>query len=416
VPLVKWLSNAVEMVFETFDEKKVLQDAIEQIRDRGPFDPGESTAVIVDGLEALIGLIRKKPEAYNAVVVYRKTFETALWEIDLIGNYKELHDNLHKVQLNWPPTSMVFLLLPQWDTSKQILLNYSAMLNEVSTDLRNIYEKGYVDGDELTWIDELKKYQADLEQALTSRDALPSNGEVDPVASQAKGDETIKDCFSFVRDLLSIRLPQLNNRLKSAINALHLTDLRKAMESVCMQITTLSPQNTAEQIKQYKLGVVELAKLEANLKELIKQHDAWQNADSLLRTMGLTLKKASPEGEGRSSVQEQERLFALNMIKSMIDTAVIPLLTGKNTLWATRLISSAQQFNLEVKRRETVKAEQAFDVFREQAWHLFFEIDTEMKKQCEELRSIGVTLRKINEQFRFDEDWIFVAAIDGGDQ
>src|SRR4029450_2214102 len=113
-----------------------------------------------------------------AVIVYRKTFETALWEIDLIGSYKELHDNLHKVQLNWPPTSMVSLLLPQWDTSKQILLNYSAMLNEVSTDLRNIYEKGYVDGDELTWIDELNKYQTGLEQALTSRDALPANGAV----------------------------------------------------------------------------------------------------------------------------------------------------------------------------------------------------------------------------------------------
>ena len=81
-----------------------------------------------------------------------------------------------------------------------------------------------------------------------------------------------------------------------------------------------------------------------------------------------------------------------------------PLLAGKTTYWSKRLLTSAQRFNAEVERSETDKAVQAFDVYRQLAWHFFFEIDSDMKARCEELRVIGTKLRKINEQLRFNDD------------
>jgi len=81
-----------------------------------------------------------------------------------------------------------------------------------------------------------------------------------------------------------------------------------------------------------------------------------------------------------------------------------PLISDKSTFWSKRLLDSANRFGAEVERSNTDMAEQAFNRYRQQAWHFFFEIDSEMKERCDELRRIGQTLRQVNDQLKFNDE------------
>jgi|GEM_PF-3256492 len=393
VPLKLWIKNAIEVVFSGLDEEKIFQEAIKETET--PADPDDIIGVISEGLEALRDLIKDHP----AVIIYRNTFETAVWEFDVIASYKFLHDALHKVQLDWPETSVVKFYLTQGELMKQTLLNKSTTLNTTCAELRKTYNTGYVDRTEGSWIAELEGYQVNLEKVL--------NGEIEGITDREPTpeeiEEAIKNAFSVIEELLTTKLNNLNVRLKDAIKTLHLGDLIKAMNKVCEQIKKLSPDNTFEQIQQYKAGVDELSKLEVSLKELIQQHDAWQNADTLLRALGKPLKKIS-QSDNRNKVQENLRLANLVIIKNALDESVGPLLADKVSQSAERLKKAAKKFNDEIERSETDKAEHTFEGYRQQAWHYFFEIDTEMKNRCDELRVIGRKLRKVNDQLKFNEE------------
>jgi hypothetical protein len=382
VPFEMWLEKGALDVFAGSPKVTRFETALAELR-AGPFQPSD-TDVIVEGIDALVELLKTNSVAYSAVIYYRKSFQTALWEIDVIACYKLMHDGLHTVQLTWPETSVVTALLAN-PVTQDTLINYSAsLLNTIKT-LRAAYNDGYVDGAEKTWIDEIDKDQVKL-QAVVSTDQQ----------------EAIKDAFDIIRSLLTRQLSLLNTRLKAAINKLHLDILVKAMSDVCDALTSLSPPNISQQIQQYKSGIDELTKLEARLRDLITQHDDWQGTDTLLRTLGETLKTSS--GQTRNAQQESERLANLRFIKLIIETKVAPLLKGKSTFWSGRLLDSAQRFSVEVDRSNTDRAEQMFDTYRQQAWHFFFEIDSEMKERCEELRRIGETLRKVNDQLKFNDE------------
>jgi Effector-associated domain 5 len=382
IPFEKWLEKGVDDVFAGSPKVTRFKAALDELR-AGPFQPSD-TDVIVEGIDALVELIKTNNVAYSAVIFYRKTFETALWDIDVIASYKIMHDGLHKLQLNWPETPVLTVLLASPNT-QLTLVNYSASLHETIGELRTSYDNGYVDGAEKTWIDEIDKDQVQLQNVL-----------------EADQPEGIKDAFNTVRGLLTRQLSLLNTRLKAAINKLHLDLLIKAMSDVCDALTNIAPANTSEQIQQYKSGIDELTKLESRLRDLITQHDDWQGTDTLLRTLGDTLKIG--DGQTRNAMQESERLANLRFIKTIIETKVGPLLSGKSTFWSKRLLDSAQRFGVEVERSNTDMAEQAFDMYRQQAWHFFFEIDSEMKERCEELRRIGQRLRKVNDQLKFNDE------------
>jgi hypothetical protein len=421
VPLRIWLENAIRVIFSGLPEEQIFKEALTAMET--PAAPGETTVAIVEGFEAWIELIKGDPVARKSVVIYRDRFETAQREIDIIANYKFLHDGLHKVQLTWLEPAGVKAFLDQGEVMNPSLLNYSASLNNTCRELRRTYENGFVDEGEKGWIEELEGYQDNLENVLNGNIPDTSPPTLDP-------NDVIINAFVVVKELLASKLSQLNLRLKDAISTLHLLDLIKAMNTVCERVTKLSPDpgKTVDQLIQYKTGMDHLSKLEQLLKKLVQEHDSWQSNDNYLRTLGDMLKKGiqqsatareqavasngnsantqlESKGEVWSSVQEIERLGTMKTIRFVIHEKVTPLLTDKTTFWSKRLLTAARKFNDEVDKGETTKAEQTFDAFRQQAWHFFFEIDTEMKNRCEELKVIGEELRRINNQLGFNEEW-----------
>jgi hypothetical protein len=422
VPLEIWLTNAKEQFGER-QEAVVFEDALKDMA-KGPAEA--DTEVIVEGIEALWELIRKDPVAYRAVVFYREVFQKAVWEIDVIGDYKVMHDALHNIQLNWPDETVVQMFLSLKPQMLSTLINHSASLNDtVALLIRTCFE-GHVDGAEAQWIDELNLNQKKLDRSIESerkkRDA-PNPEPNQPSASNEFSDlPDIEEAFEIVKSQLTSQLSFLNDRLKAAIHKMHLKDLIEAMNTVCTVFRRFSPQQPPKQLERYEAGIKELTLLHDELIKLMVDHDKWQGADSLLRTLGETLRKsadlhsqavqraAEEELENKLTAgslqlavehaEEKKRLANVGFVILAIETKVEPLRTGRTTYWSDKLASTFTRLRDEISKNNADKAEEEFDNYRHAAWQCFFELDGEMKKQCDELRTIAQSLHKVNDELK----------------
>ena len=384
IPLKLWLQKGLEEIFSGTPQAPLFEVAIQDV-DKGPY-AADQTDAIVDGLEALGDLVQTDQNAFRAVIYYQETFKNSLTEMEVIAQYKSLHDDLHQVQLIWPHSTSVDGALTRQEFDP--LFNHANVLKANVESLQKTYDRGNVDPAENSWIEELRKYASQLEDALFDENV-----------------DKIKLAFAAVAGLLMRELSRLNARLKVAINDLQLKTLIKALSDVCDSIDQLSPDNTPAQIQQYKTGIAEFRNMDDSLGQLIEQHDKWQSIHDVLHTFRDALKK-TVSGDDATTKQGQERaLGVLLAIKITIQTMVNPLLDGKTTQAARRLQAAAQKLNVEIDRREVENADRAFDTYTQLAWHRFFEIDDELKKASESLRVIGDNLRKVNDQLKLSDEW-----------
>lgn len=384
IPLKLWLQKGLEELFSGTAQASYFETAIQDV-DKGPFAAGQTDA-IVDGLEALSDLIQTDQNAFRAVVYYQETFKNALREMEVIAQYKSLHDDLHQVQLIWPHSISVDGSVNRQEFDS--LFNNANALKARVESLKRTYEEGNVDRTENTWIEELSGDQVQIETVLFAEDP-----------------DKIKVAFAAVAGLLMRELSRLNVRLKIAINSLQLKALIKAMNDVCSSLTTLSPDQTSAQIEQYKAGIAEFGNMDDSLSQLIDEHDKWQGIHDTLHTFRDALKRTLTGDEAKTNKGQEQALRVLLAIKITIESMVTPLLEGKTTQAAKRLQTAAQKLDSEIDRSEVGKADQAFDTYTQLAWHRFFEIDDEMKKASERLRLIGDNLRKVNDQLKLSDDW-----------
>lgn len=375
VPLKDWLKNAQEQ-FEPRLQAKVFAQILQSLSP--PSEEPPNLGVIVEAFEALSVLIRRSTPANDAFVIYGNAFQSALDDIDVIADYKLLHEELHALQLAWPdditPTVEKLSGNPraQMDVRKD-----SASLSSTVARLRAISTKGNVDREESKWIDNFDQLQKELDLAIN-------------VVAKVQ----IETSFDSIRSQLTVQLSALNTRLKRAIDTLHLKDLIGAMTKLCDALKGLAGGRFSTQIKQYEDGIGELDVLDNQLAQLIIQHNDWQGAATRLQTLGDLLATVSEQEDKRSAAAL--RLSTLRLIVDTIQKKIEPLHKAFATQWAGAMINSAQELRNTIDAQNTDMAESWFYTYREYAWHFFFDLDTEMKNRSEELRKIGDELRKVN--------------------
>ena len=132
-------------------------------------EPRSDTTAIVDGLKALSVLIKKTAPANEAFVIYGNAFHMARDDIDVIADYKLLHEELHQMELAWPPDIGPTVNSLSGNPNSQMLVRrHSANLRRAVAQLRAIFTKGNVDRDESKWIDNFDQLQQELEQAISA--------------------------------------------------------------------------------------------------------------------------------------------------------------------------------------------------------------------------------------------------------
>lgn len=138
----------------------------------------------------------------------------------------------------------------------------------------------------------------------------------------------------------------------------------------------------SEQVQQLETGVTALTTLSQGLSSLLSKHDRWQAVDLELRRIeaGIT-----------------QDLMELEISWPSLLPMLEPLVQDGAPEWINTFNNDCAQLDAALKTQNPVKSRLYFQRIRRQAGNRFYQIDSDLKNLCDELRAIGAPFAAILE-------------------
>jgi hypothetical protein len=330
-----------------------------------------------EGLSALTTLIQVSPRVQEAALRFRADFQVACEQIDLLGDYKDIHDQLHSLQFH------CYNCIVQetrrstdddlaWDT----LVDYELTFQDIVGRLQDIsvqaapavalaapagMPRAALPSSETAWVDDLAQAHRELHGAIENADA-----------------RQLKRAIRLINRVLTIQPSQINARLNTTARTLRLPALVQALGSI-RDLLAL-PQLDAEKVRQFETGVTSLSVLNAALAALVDSHDKWQAIDLELRRIETTLDQDPAELE-----------LSWPDLKEMVE----PLCADASLPWAAALLADGARLEAVLAAGDAGKIKQSFRRYRRQAGDRFYRVDVDLKRTCDDLRTIVAPLASV---------------------
>jgi hypothetical protein len=329
-----------------------------------------------EGLVALGTLMQTAPAVQEAAVRFSADFQVACEQIELLGDYKDIHDQLHSLQFH------CYNCIVQetkrstdddlaWDT----LVDYELTFQDIVNHLRDLSDQSAEPGlaagglalatqplvaratlppQEIAWIQDLVQAHTDLQNAIENADL-----------------RSLKRALRLMSRVLTIQPSQVNTRLNTTARALRLPALVQALGTIrdLLALPHLDP----EQVHQFEVGVAALADLNTNLSALVGSHDRWQAVDLELRRIETAL---------------DQDLSELELSWPDLKVMAEPLYADNSAPWAVALVGDAGKLEAALPAADPNKIKQAFRRYRRQVGERFYRVDVELKRTCDDLRQI----------------------------
>lgn len=324
---------------------------------------GEAAASVRTGLRALAELLRE-PEVSLRLQAFRVVFEGADRRIHIVGDYKDLHDRLHLLQLQcYSPILSARRDFPQGVTSNQIDRD-SRKLKSLIRQLRAIVQRPALDETDFPWIEE---------QLEIARLALDE-------AVKKSSSRELETAIGHLAEVMQIQPTIINGLLLGAVRELDLPTLHSKLQEVSTNLQALGADNN--QIAWFNRGVNELNVLDSELRAKMSNHKAWQKVDNTLRVVEAALNK-----------QIEELDASWGVLQKQLDVVC----KGVTDYWAAELEEARQLLDDAIKTRRSSAIFVDFTELQTLAGDRFFNVDKEMKALCEKLRPIGSELDAVLE-------------------
>jgi hypothetical protein len=208
----------------------------------------------------------------------------------------------------------------------------------------------------------------DLEAALSELQAAVAEGNQKRLRRAASGLSRILNSYP----------AQINARLLEAARGLRLPGLVKAMADIKSHLTSLNVE--PGQLQQFVAGVEALTALNAQLRELLYEHDHWQTTDSEMRLLSI-----NSEDFNDDLVDSWPRLKVLTEV-----------LYSKNTeSWAQRFKGDSERLEESLKGQNSSLIKECFRRYRRSAGIRFFKVDVKLKELCSSLQDAAEPLDRV---------------------
>lgn len=323
--------------------------------------PG-STQSIGAGMQMLGDLIEAGSDVREAVIAFRADFQAAVAQIDILADYKDVHDQLHSLQFHcYNPIITDMRRLPDDDLTWETMANYDVTLQGIVEDLRRVIGRGKLAASELVWVADVSNAEAELAAAIEAFDV-----------------KRLKQAGRLLNRVLTSQPTLINARLNAAARALRLASLVQGMAAVRSWLGGAGYD--VARINQFELGVAALATLSTSLTELVNEHDRWQIIDLDLRRIEQFIDQDMTE---------------LELSWPDIKERVAPLYLESSEAWGAALKGDAEKVTVALDTGDQARARQFFRRFRRQAGERFFRVDIDLKRMCDELRKVGDPLASV---------------------
>lgn len=318
--------------------------------------------VVGAGLDALRDFIDRSPEVRAAVVEFRSDLEQAGQQVELLGDYKELHDILHDLQfICYNEIVKEMGRFPADEMAAENLSQYIFNLETRLAGLDSVLNRGLVARSEARWVRDVGLAHTTLAAAVANLDA----------------DGLGKGAWQLNR-VLAVQPALVNTRLNEAAHNLRLPGLVKLLERVCQ---VMAQQNSDPQkMAVFAAGVAALQDLAGRLDRLVTAHDNWQALDVELR---------------RIETQIGQNLGELQASWPYLKEDAAPLYQEQAEAWAAELSKDAANLDQQLAGNNPASQRAAFRSFRRRVGVRFYIVDRSLKDLCEELRKVSGPLAEV---------------------
>jgi hypothetical protein len=335
--------------------RKIIQDELQSL----PY--GYNSQSVRNSLYALTELMAA-PEVRAAVVAFRTDFQAVCEQIDVVGNYKDLHDLLHTLEFQcYSGIVQEARRFPDDETALDILMDYELTLQQIVSDVREVAVRGTLATNETLWIKDLERTPEELRAAIENLET-----------------RQLKRAVWLINRVLAIQPSRINTSLNTAARALRLPALVKAM--TCVRDNLTHGELDPEKASQFKDGVEALANLERSLTILVHTHNDWQELDLELRRIEANLEQDIVE-------LEMSWLDLKAMAESLCDSSIDE--------WALSFKKDSENLDSAIAAQNPAKVKRYFRSYRRRAGERFYRVDVELKRLCGNLRIVGEPLTSV---------------------
>jgi hypothetical protein len=311
------------------------------------------------------------PGVQEEAVRFSTDFQVACEQIELLGDYKDIHDQLHSLQFHCyncivQETKRSIDDDLAWDT----LVDYELTFQDIVNHLRDIsaqpganataepapvrIARAMLPAQETIWIQDLVQAHTDLQNAIENADM-----------------KQLKRALRLMSRVLTIQPSQVNTRLNTTARALRLPALVQALGNIRNLLAL--PHLDPEPVHQFEVGVAALADLNSSLNALVAGHDRWQAVDLELRRIETSI---------------DQDLSELDLSWPDLKAMAEPLYAGVAAPWAMAIAGDAGKLEGALAEGESNRIKQTFRRYRRQVGERFYRVDVELKRTCDDLREI----------------------------
>jgi hypothetical protein len=323
--------------------------------------PASAGAAVGETLDALPGLMTSAT-VRALVATFRTNFQASSQQIDLLVQYKDVHDLLHKLQFRCYNVIIQEVgRFPADSLAVDNLLNYEVTLQDLLAELRAVAARSVIPPAELAWIDDVAQAQAKLNEALVQLNL-----------------ESLKRAVWLLKRVIALQPSSVNQRLNAAARALRLDALIEAMMAIYEALRGSGA--SVERATQFQTGVEALRSLHMRLTSLVEAHDHWQAFERILSRIDDVLIYDLSELE-----------FSWPDVQMRMEL----LCQESNEEWVQLLQADGAQVVSALMAQNPALIQRYFRRYRQRAGNRFYQVDSMLKTLCEELRKVGEPLASV---------------------
>lgn len=299
------------------------------------------------------------PEIRATIAQFRNDFRTAREQVALLGLYKDLHDLLHSLEfLCYKGVVREARRFPDDEMALSILTDHELTLQDIVGKLQERIADSPLPAHDVAWVSSVAEAQEALATALTSLE-----------------NELLTRATWLLKRVLARTPSRINERLNAAARSLRLRPIEEALGAIQSRMEDAGIEEG--KIRQFEDAGRALSVLNGSLQALVDEHDRWQLLDLELR---------------RVEAMIAFDLMELEMSWPDIKRMALALSQGVVADWATTFTQDCTRLDEALETQNPARIRLGFQRLRRQAGSRFYQIDTDLRNLCEELRQIGEPL------------------------
>ena len=340
--------------------KEQLNEILEDISDNNLSSDNQDSDRVSRGINILVDLMTV-PEVKTAVIKFSTEFQAISDQVEMLSTYKDLHDLLHHLEFQcYQAILREARHFPDDYTCLSILESYGQNLQDIIADVEGIMTQKNPASEGITWHQDLNHAFHFLQTALEEEDK-----------------SQLEKAIWCISRIIASEPSRINTALVSTARVFRLPALLEGMSDIWTIIK--NSELEAEKRNQFQDSVNSLAKLNDELKILVKSHDKWQKIDSQLRRIETVIANTSD-------------LFELQMSWSGLKTEVEEACQNTPKNWTISLAKESKRLDEAIAVLNVPKVKQYFSSYRNRASQRFYKIDQELRNFCGNLRKVGYPL------------------------